>query len=76
MSYIVCRPTRREAEDYHRYYAEQNGDWEGVDHWIGMMTKHTKGRPPELRDLFRSICRRAWRLSRRRLSRRRGQQAN
>jgi FMNH2-dependent dimethyl sulfone monooxygenase len=53
MSYIVCRPTRREAEDYHRHYAEENGDWEGVDHWFGMMAKNTKGRPPELRDLFR-----------------------
>jgi dimethylsulfone monooxygenase len=53
MSYIVCRPTTREAEDYHRYYSEQNGDWEGVDHWIGMMMKNTKGRPAELKELFR-----------------------
>jgi FMNH2-dependent dimethyl sulfone monooxygenase len=53
MSYIVCRPTTREAEDYHRYYAEENGDWEGVDHWIDMMMKNTKGRPPELKALFR-----------------------
>jgi dimethylsulfone monooxygenase len=53
MSYIVCRPTTREAEDYHRHYAEENGDWEGVDHWLDMMGKHTRGRSPELRDLFR-----------------------
>jgi alkanesulfonate monooxygenase SsuD/methylene tetrahydromethanopterin reductase-like flavin-dependent oxidoreductase (luciferase family) len=53
MSYLVCRPTTREAEDYHRHYAEQNGDWEAVDHWFDMQAKHTKGRPPELRDLFR-----------------------
>jgi alkanesulfonate monooxygenase SsuD/methylene tetrahydromethanopterin reductase-like flavin-dependent oxidoreductase (luciferase family) len=53
MSYIVCRPTTREADEYHRYYAEENGDWESADHWIGMMLSNTKGRPKELQDLFR-----------------------
>ncbi|HXP92823.1 MAG TPA: LLM class flavin-dependent oxidoreductase [Candidatus Binatia bacterium] len=33
--YIVCRPTRKEAEDYHRYYAEENGDWDAVDGLVG-----------------------------------------
>jgi dimethylsulfone monooxygenase len=33
--YIVCRPTRAEAEEYHRYYAEENGDWEAVDGLVG-----------------------------------------
>ena len=51
--YVVCRSTRREAEDYHRYYAEENADAEAVDHWYDMQAKHTRGRPPELRDLFK-----------------------
>ena len=28
--YVVCRKTRKEAEDYHRYYAEEMGDWAAV----------------------------------------------
>jgi FMNH2-dependent dimethyl sulfone monooxygenase len=31
-SYTVCRPTRKEAEDYHRYYVEENGDFEALEH--------------------------------------------
>jgi FMNH2-dependent dimethyl sulfone monooxygenase len=30
-AFVVCRPTRREAEEYLRYYAEENADWAGVD---------------------------------------------
>lgn len=30
--YIVCRPTMREAQEYHRYYVDENGDWEAFDH--------------------------------------------
>jgi alkanesulfonate monooxygenase SsuD/methylene tetrahydromethanopterin reductase-like flavin-dependent oxidoreductase (luciferase family) len=52
-SYIVCRPTRKEAEDYHRHYVDQNGDWESADHWFAMQAANTRTRPPELRDLFR-----------------------
>lgn len=33
--YIVCRATRKEADEYHRYYAEENGDWEAVDGLVG-----------------------------------------
>jgi alkanesulfonate monooxygenase SsuD/methylene tetrahydromethanopterin reductase-like flavin-dependent oxidoreductase (luciferase family) len=32
--YVVCRPTRAEAEEYHRYYADENGDWGAVDRMI------------------------------------------
>ncbi|MGP2439220.1 LLM class flavin-dependent oxidoreductase [Streptomyces sp. JW3] len=30
-AYVVCRPTRAEAEEFLRYYAEENADWAGVD---------------------------------------------
>jgi alkanesulfonate monooxygenase SsuD/methylene tetrahydromethanopterin reductase-like flavin-dependent oxidoreductase (luciferase family) len=52
-SYVVCRPTRKEAEDYHRHYVDENGDWEAADHWYAMQAANTRTRPPELRDLFR-----------------------
>jgi alkanesulfonate monooxygenase SsuD/methylene tetrahydromethanopterin reductase-like flavin-dependent oxidoreductase (luciferase family) len=51
--YVVCRPTRREAEEYHHYYAEEHADWEAVDQWYEMQAAHTRSRPPELKDLFR-----------------------
>ena len=30
-AYVVCRPTEREAHDYHRYYASENSDDEAVE---------------------------------------------
>ena len=29
MSHVVCRPTRREAEDFYHYFAEEQADTEG-----------------------------------------------
>ena len=52
-AYVVCRPTRREAEEFHRYYVDENGDWGAADHWYAMQAANTQSRPPELRDLFR-----------------------
>jgi FMNH2-dependent dimethyl sulfone monooxygenase len=45
--YIVCRPTRKEAEDYHHYYAEENGDWEAVDHLVDMGGRNSASLRPE-----------------------------
>lgn len=51
-SYVVCRPTRKEAEECHRHYVDENGDWEAAEHWFAMQTANTRTRPRELRDLF------------------------
>jgi alkanesulfonate monooxygenase SsuD/methylene tetrahydromethanopterin reductase-like flavin-dependent oxidoreductase (luciferase family) len=48
--YVVCRGTRREAEDYHHHYAIDRADWTAVDRLAAMQGLHTQGRPPELRD--------------------------
>ena len=52
-AYVVCRPTKAEAEDFVRYYVDQNADWAATDHWYAMQAANTQSRPPELRDLFR-----------------------
>jgi dimethylsulfone monooxygenase len=52
-SYVVCRPTQREAEDYHRHYAVEHADWRAVDHLMRLQGQHTRGRPPELQQKFR-----------------------
>jgi len=49
-AYVVCRATRREAEDYHHHYAVDCADWGAVEHLAAMQGRHTQGRPPELRD--------------------------
>jgi alkanesulfonate monooxygenase SsuD/methylene tetrahydromethanopterin reductase-like flavin-dependent oxidoreductase (luciferase family) len=33
MSHVVCRPTRREAEDFYYYFAEEMADREALDHY-------------------------------------------
>jgi dimethylsulfone monooxygenase len=52
--YVVCRPTRKEANDYHRWYVEENADWEAVDRLTAMQRDQTQGRPPEVQSQFRS----------------------
>ena len=52
-TYIVCRKTRSEAEDYHRYYAVDEADHDAVDHLARLQGLYTQDRPPELRDKLR-----------------------
>lgn len=53
-SYVVCRPTRKEAEDYHRYYAQEMADWETTDRQIDILFANAKSFPPELLQLLRN----------------------
>jgi dimethylsulfone monooxygenase len=51
VSYVVCRPTRAEAQEYHRYYAEEMADEASVDRLMQLMGRHAKSfTPDELRD--------------------------
>lgn len=51
VSYVVCRPTRQEAIDYHRHYAEELADGPAVDRLMALMGQHAKSfTPEELRD--------------------------
>lgn len=52
-SYVVCRPTMKEAEDYHRHYSEDNADWPAVDRLMELQGLHAKSFPPEAFKLFR-----------------------
>lgn len=51
--YVVCRKTQEEAEAYHRYYAEENGDWAAVDHLIALNQIHSQSYSPEFFKAFR-----------------------
>lgn len=47
-SFVVCRPTRKEAEDYVHYYAVEKGDPEGVERLMAAQQLTGKSFPPEL----------------------------
>jgi alkanesulfonate monooxygenase SsuD/methylene tetrahydromethanopterin reductase-like flavin-dependent oxidoreductase (luciferase family) len=47
-SYVVCRPTRQEALDYHHYYAEEMADHEGVERLMSALRMNAQSFPPEL----------------------------
>ncbi|MCS4502969.1 LLM class flavin-dependent oxidoreductase [Arhodomonas aquaeolei] len=53
LSYVVCRPTRKEAEEYHHYYSQENADWEAVDNIINLMFAHAESFPKEVIRLLR-----------------------
>ena len=46
-TYVVCRPTKKEAEDYHRHYAEENADEKGLDRLLELQGLHAKSFPAD-----------------------------
>jgi alkanesulfonate monooxygenase SsuD/methylene tetrahydromethanopterin reductase-like flavin-dependent oxidoreductase (luciferase family) len=48
VTYIVCRPTKAEAEAYHQHYVFEHGDWEAANNLRLTAWNYQKGRPPEL----------------------------
>jgi dimethylsulfone monooxygenase len=53
-SYVVCRPTAKEAQEYHAYYADKEADWPAVDRLMELQGLHAKSFPPEAFKLFRN----------------------
>ncbi len=47
-TYCVLRPTRKEAEDYHHYYVEENGDWEALDHLMSLAFPNPEHRAAQM----------------------------
>jgi dimethylsulfone monooxygenase len=52
-SYIVVRPTRKEAQEYHEHYTMKMGDFAAVDHLMELQGLHAQSFPPEAFKLFR-----------------------
>jgi alkanesulfonate monooxygenase SsuD/methylene tetrahydromethanopterin reductase-like flavin-dependent oxidoreductase (luciferase family) len=47
-SHLICRPTRREAEEYHDYIVHEKGDWEGADYMMSIrISGGSQSTPPE-----------------------------
>ncbi len=52
-SYVVCRPTEKEARDYHKHYADTNADWAAVDNLVRLQFAHAHSFPHDLLSLIR-----------------------
>jgi alkanesulfonate monooxygenase SsuD/methylene tetrahydromethanopterin reductase-like flavin-dependent oxidoreductase (luciferase family) len=53
-TYVVCRKTKKEAEEYHDHYANQMADWTAVDNLMRLQGLHAQSFPPEHFKLFRN----------------------
>lgn len=54
LGHVVCRPTRREAEDYLHHYAVENADWAAVDNLMRLQGLHAQSFTPEMLATFRA----------------------
>jgi FMNH2-dependent dimethyl sulfone monooxygenase len=52
-TYVVCRPTRREAEEYHRYYAVECADAEAVERLMTLQGLHAQSFPADMLEALR-----------------------
>lgn len=52
--FIVCRPTRKEADEYLHYYAQENADWDAVDKLMSLNGMHSKSFPEGHYEKFRN----------------------
>jgi FMNH2-dependent dimethyl sulfone monooxygenase len=50
---LLCRPTRKEAEEYHHYLCFERADWEAVDNMLRMRGRVNDATTPAERDKLR-----------------------
>lgn len=53
LSHLVCRPTKKEAKEYLRYYADEVADWEAVDNLMRLQGMHAQSFPAEALEMLR-----------------------
>jgi len=52
-SYVVCRPTEKEAKDYLNYYVKEKGDWEAVENLVRIFGMQSLALPPHVLEEFK-----------------------
>ncbi len=52
-THVVCRPTKKEAEEYLHYYADENADWDAVDNLMRLQGLHAQSFTKEMLELYR-----------------------
>lgn len=52
-SHVVCRPTREEAKEFYRWYADEHADWEAVDNLMALQKLHAQSFSKRMLEDFR-----------------------
>ena len=52
-SYVVCRPTEKEAKDYLNYYVNEKGDWEAVENLVRIFGMQSLALPSHVLEEFK-----------------------
>ena len=52
-TYVVCRPTRAAAEEYHHHYAVEHGDQPAVERLMSLMGMHAHSFPRDMIEALR-----------------------
>jgi dimethylsulfone monooxygenase len=52
-SYVVCRPTEKEANDYLNYYVKEKGDWEAVENLVRIFGMQSLALPSHVLEEFK-----------------------
>lgn len=53
-TYVVCRETDQQAQDYHHYYAEEQADDQAVDRLMTLMGMHAHSFPRDMIEALRT----------------------
>lgn len=53
LSHVVCRPSKKEAEEYLRYYADELADWDAVENLMRLQGMHAQSFPAEALEMLR-----------------------
>jgi alkanesulfonate monooxygenase SsuD/methylene tetrahydromethanopterin reductase-like flavin-dependent oxidoreductase (luciferase family) len=52
-SYVVCRPTEKEAKDYLNYYVREKGDWQAVENLVRIFGMQSLALPSRVLEEFK-----------------------
>ncbi|XRQ06948.1 LLM class flavin-dependent oxidoreductase [Actinomadura welshii] len=53
LGHVVCRPTKAEAEDFLRYYADEQADWPAVEEVMRLQGLHAQSFTSEMLQVYR-----------------------
>jgi alkanesulfonate monooxygenase SsuD/methylene tetrahydromethanopterin reductase-like flavin-dependent oxidoreductase (luciferase family) len=53
LGHVVCKPTRKEAEEFLHYYADEFADWNAVDNLMELQGLHSMSFTKEMLEMFR-----------------------
>jgi alkanesulfonate monooxygenase SsuD/methylene tetrahydromethanopterin reductase-like flavin-dependent oxidoreductase (luciferase family) len=53
--HLICKPTRREADEYYHYIVHEKGDWEAADYTVAIRTRGGSTSGPKLASMKAAI---------------------